>query len=52
VPEPTRTQTAQAEPPPAAAKRAARAAPKKTARRKMCRVDAPFVRVEFPCDDD
>lgn len=43
-------QTAQAETEPEA-KPAARK-PAKTARRKMCRVDAPFVRVEFPCDDD
>jgi uncharacterized protein (DUF2147 family) len=33
---------------------AKRAAPRKAERKKtrMCRVDAPFVRVEFPCDDD
>lgn len=24
----------------------------KTRKKKLCRVDAPFVRVEFPCDDD
>lgn len=46
-------QTAQVDDSKPAAKPEA-AAPPKTARKKtrMCRVDAPFVRVDFPCDDD
>lgn len=51
MPQAAGTQTAQADIAPAAKPAAARA-PKAKPRRKMCRVDAPFVRVEFPCDDD
>ncbi len=50
-PEAERTQTAQAEVPPTAQPSTSDRA-KTTPRRKMCRVDAPYVRVEFPCDDD
>lgn len=46
---PTRTAQADAEPP-AAAKPSRKVAKRNKTR--MCRVDAPFVRVEFPCDDD
>lgn len=45
------TRTAQADIEPQAKPAAARARKAKP-RRRMCRVDAPFVRVEFPCDDD